>query len=161
MSRACIGEQAPAHIDRLLDDLFGRLLGDLFDVDAAGRAYHHYGRLAGAIEDDADVVLLGDIDGGRDQHFLDGQPFDVHAEDLAGDLASLLRRVAELDAARLATSADVDLRLDDDGYAKLAGDRFGLLGGGGDLAGLHGNAVPAQDFLRLVLMNLQLFSSLK
>ena len=77
----------------------------------------------------------------------------------ARGVARLLGRIAKLDAACLATPADVDLRLDDDRLAKLAGDLLGLAGRRGDLARLHGDAVPAQDLLRLVLMNLHRLDS--
>jgi len=59
-------------------------------------------------------------------------------------------------AAGLAASADVDLGLDDDGHAELAGGGFGFVRGGGDDAGLHGDAVPAEDVLRLVLVDFHL-----
>ena len=81
----------------------------------------HDGRLAGAVEDDAEVILFGDVERGRDEDLLDGQPLDVHAQDAAGDLARLCGGLAELDAARLAAPTDVDLRLDDDGDAELGG----------------------------------------
>ena len=147
-------QQPPAHVDRLADDLLRRLLGHLLDVHAARRADDGDGGLAGAVERDAEVVFLGDLDLGRDEDFLHRQPLDVHPQHLLRRFARQLRRVAELDAARLAASADVDLRLDDDGFAELARDGLGLLGGRGDLARLDGDAVAPQDVLGLILVNL-------
>ena len=86
----------------------------------------------------ADVVFLFDVERWRNQHLLDSQPLDVHPQDAARDLAGLGSILRELDAARLAASADVDLRLDDDGNAELLCDALSLFWGRGDLPGCTG-----------------------
>jgi hypothetical protein len=52
----------------------------------------------------------------------------------------------------------VNLRLYDDRAAEFAGDRFGLLGGGGNLARWNGDAALPKDFLCLVLVDIHLCS---
>ena len=53
-------------------------------------------------------------------------PLDVHAEDVAGVEADLIGVVGQLDAARLSTTTNFDLRLDDHGVASelRRGNRF-------------------------------------
>ena len=147
-------EQPPAHVNGLADDLLRRLLGHLLDVHAARRADDGDGRLAGAVERDAEVVFFSDLDLGCDEDFLHRQPFDVHPQHLLRRFSRQLWCVAELDAACLAASADVDLRLDDDRFAELARDGLGLLWGRSDLPRLDRNAVAPQDVFGLILVNL-------
>src|SRR5512135_1346050 len=60
----------------------------------------------------------------------------------------------ELDAARLAASACVHLRLDDDGAAQPPGDRFRLLRRGRDVAVGHRDAGGLQELAGLVLVQI-------
>src|SRR3712207_9569426 len=53
-----------------------------------------------AVEDDAEVVLTGDVNGRSDEQPLDGVSADIHAEDLPGGLTRFVRRRGQLDAAR-------------------------------------------------------------
>src|SRR2546430_10962482 len=62
-------------------NFFRSLCGDFFDVDAASRTHHQDGPLRRAIHDDADVTLAGDLYGRSDQHLMDGEALDRHAED--------------------------------------------------------------------------------
>ena len=83
------------------------------DLDAALGGPHEQDPPRGAIQDGGHVELLDDVGGRRDQHLADGHALDVHAEDGAGDPFGLIGRAGELDAARLAATADQHLRLDD------------------------------------------------
>ena len=64
-------------------DLLGLLLGDLLDVDAADRREDHHRLLAGAVPDDAGVVLLLDLRPRVDEHPARHVPVDLEREDLA------------------------------------------------------------------------------
>ncbi len=87
---------------------------DLLDVDAP-LAGDHDERLAGrAVDHHAEVVLVGDVGRRRHEHLAHRQPLDLHAEDRLGLLLRLRGRRGQLDPARLAAPAGVDLRLDDD-----------------------------------------------
>ena len=100
------------------DEFLWTLAGDFLDVDAALGAGHNQDLAPGAIEDDAEVEFLGDIDAGDDQDFVDGVSANVHAEDRAGGGVGIVRRARELDAASLAAPTGVDLGLDGDGAAE-------------------------------------------
>ena len=108
-------------VDVVADQLLGRLLGDLFDVDAALDAEHHQRLLGRAVEQHRGVVLGGDVRGVLDPQRAHDVAVDVHAEDVAGVLARLGLVGGELHAAGLAASADQHLRLDDDRVADLVG----------------------------------------
>ncbi len=105
-----------------------------------------------------DVRFGRDVRGGSHEHLFDRQPLDLHAEDLAGDLARFLGGLGELHAARLAAAAGVHLRLDHHRAAELARDRLGLGGGRRDLAGRNRNAFLSQQLFRLILVNVHAFS---
>src|SRR6185503_10994920 len=109
-----------ARIDEDLVNLIRRVGGDCLDVHAAFGARHQHDALRRAIDDHADVEFLLDVGA-----FLDQQASDIlsarpglvcdqlHAEDLPGQFAHGVDRLAELDAAALAPAAGMDLRLDD------------------------------------------------
>src|SRR6185312_14498044 len=80
---------------------------------------------------------------------------ELHAEDLAGELAGLLGRFGELDAAPLAAPAGMDLGLDDAPAAHLLADLRCLVRAVRHLAARCGHPIPAQDLLGLIFMNLQ------
>ncbi len=81
-----------------------------------------------------------------------------HAENLLGVEFGILAGAGDLDTTALAAAAGVDLRLDDDTACALgkefAGNRRGFFKGISHFAARNGDAVPGQDFLRLVLVNL-------
>ena len=53
-------------VERFLDDRVGVLRGDFLDLDAAFLADHHDGAALRPVDDDAEVIFLGDIDGRGD-----------------------------------------------------------------------------------------------
>ena len=153
--------QADGRVDVGLLDQVRRLLGDLLDLHAALGAGHHDGAAGRPVDDDAEVELLGHLEAFLDEHARDDAAFGAglvrdqrHADDGLGELLGLVGRLGELDAAALAAAAGVDLRLDDDGAAAEAlGDLRGLGGVERDLAARHGDAVPREDLLGLILVD--------
>ena len=129
--------------------------GHLFDVDAALAGSHHHHAAPRSVEDHAQVDLLADVRGRVDQHLLDGQALDVHAEDASGDLFRLGRRLGQLDAAGLAAAADQHLRLDDDRAADALGDCPRLGRGRCHVARGTGTAVLPEDAFCLELLQFQ------
>src|SRR5437868_15525044 len=94
-------------------NLFRSLCRDLFDVDAPSRTHHQDGALRRAIHDDTDVTLAGDLYGRSDQHLMDGEALDRHAEDGFRAGFGLGWRLRELHAAGLAPPSGMHLRFDD------------------------------------------------
>jgi hypothetical protein len=139
----------------------GCFLGHIFDVHAAGFGGHddHLGR--GAIRQNAEVELLGDVEPLLDQQFLDlfasgaGLFGDqVHPQNAVGVFIEFFRRPGNLDAAAQTASAGVDLCFHHHRVcAQFSGSRLGLFDGKGDGTVGNGNAVLAEKFFGLVFMN--------
>ena len=145
-----LAREALERVDVAADELLGRLLGDLFDVDAALDAEHHQRLLGGAVEQDRRVVLGRDVGGVLDPERTDRVAVDVHAEDVPGVLAGLRLVGGELDAAGLAAAADQYLRLDDDRVADPVGDADGVLDGVDGVAGGDPQSVAGEQLLALI-----------
>ena len=113
-------------VDGNLGQPVGLGRGDLFDLHPAlDRAHGQVGPV-GAIEQEGDVVLLGDVAGLGHQQLLHDVALDVQAEDVlrVGERVVGSRRV--LHSARLATTAGLDLCLHHHGLADLLGDGLRL-----------------------------------
>ena len=78
-----LAREADQRVDVMADQLLRRLLGDLFDVDAALDAEHHQRLLGRAVEQHRGVVLGGDVRGVLDPQRAHGVSMDVHPEDVA------------------------------------------------------------------------------
>jgi hypothetical protein len=153
------------HADRRVDDdaddgvgLRGR---DLLDLHAACRRGDDDDALGAAVHDEREVELLGDV----------GRFLDVEARDKLAAGTGLVRHEllaeqvfrraldlgvvrAHADAARLAARARMDLRLHDPLVAADLGGAIGrLLGAVGEAAAGDRNAVPMQQLLRLVFVD--------
>ena len=104
---------ARARVDRDLLDRVRVGLGDLLDLDAALDGRDAEVLTVGPVEQEGEVVLL--LRGRRrgDEHPLDGQALDLHAQDVGRVLEGLVGGLGELDAAGLAAAARLDLGLDD------------------------------------------------
>ena len=120
-----------------------------------------------AVHQDGEIIFLLDVHALGDEHLVDEPPLrpglvgDEHLpEHLAGDLLGFLGVLDEMHAALepvlerpLAPAAGVDLRLDDEFAADLAGDGGGFLRRVGDLARRRGDAVFLEEFLGLVFVD--------
>src|SRR5215212_8962675 len=156
------GAEADGRVDGLLQNQFGRVGGDLFDVHAAGRGGHEDGAPRRAVEHDAEVELLINREPLFDEQRAHLAPLgaglvrdELHAEYLAGQFLRLVGALRDLDAAALAAAARVYLRLDDDDLrAQLLRRVIRLLGRARDNPARHRDAVLPQKLLRLVLVNL-------
>jgi len=129
--------------------------GELLDLHAALDRAHGQVGAVGAVEQDGEVELLRDARTFGDHHGAHDVALDVEAEDLLGTLLRLVGGPCELDAASLAATAGLDLRLHDDDGRVPASDQFlsaatGIFGGGGDHATEHGHSVLLEDVARLV-----------
>ena len=133
--------------------------GDFLNIDAACRADHCHRRLRLAVHHDTQIVFFFDGQLGHHQHLLHGQPLDIHAQHTRGSIARLFRGIAKLNATSPATPTNIDLGLNDHRHPKVAGNLLGLLRRRGNLAGLNGYPIAAEDVLRLILVNLH-FGSL-
>jgi hypothetical protein len=172
-----VGLQARGRVDPHLEDLLGRLLGDLLDVHAALGAGHHHHAAGVAVDEHAEVELAGDAQALLDVHgahlgalvaSLDGDELaaehpprgvargagaTLHHLDAAGDGVFALVDLA------LAAAPGVNLGLHHhDLRAGLGDERLGGgldgVGGGGRDAARYGHAVLLEDLLALVLVNL-------
>ena len=109
-------------------DVVGVLLGDLLDVDPAHVGEEHHGALAGAVPDDAGVVLVGDVGAVVHEHAAGHVTVDLQVQDVLGVARRVLRGVREPHAAGLHPAAGQDLGLDHDRTGDLLGDPPRLVG---------------------------------
>ena len=125
--------------------------GDLFDLHAAlDRAHRQVGPV-GAVEQEGDVVLLGDVAGLGDQQLLHDVALDVQAEDVLGVGVGVVGGGGVLDATGLTAATHLDLGLDHHRLTDFLGDGLGVLRRVGDPARGGGNVVLGEQFLRLIL----------
>ncbi len=144
--------QAKEGIDGDLEDTLRRDPRYFLDLDAAfGRGHHHRPSL-GTVDDDAQIDLFGNVGRLIQQHFLDRQALDLHAQDLVRNLLCLVRVIGEADAASLATPTHQDLRFDDHTPAQSGGDLPGLLGCGRHVTLGDRDTIAGKDPLGLVFV---------
>src|SRR5690606_14817485 len=103
--------------------------------------------------------LRVDVGCGVDEHLLDRQAFDVHAQDARSVLFGLIGRAGELDASRLAAPADEHLRLHDGWPADLLRDLKGFFRCGCDLSTRNRYAELGKPELGLIFVELHVDSS--
>lgn len=125
--------------------------GHFFDLHAALHRAHREVGAVRAVEQEGDVVLLGDVAGLGDQQFLDDVTLDVQAEDVLGVFVRVFGSRGVLDTAGLAAAAGLDLRLDHHRATDLGGDRLSAVGGIGHPTGSAGDVVLVEQFFRLIL----------
>ena len=150
--------QAGVGAERFFEDQLGRFLGDFFDVHAAGAASHEHGQAGGAVDDDAEVQLAGDVAAGFDEDAADGLAFgarldgdELVIEQSAGNCGGFFGGANELHAVLLrvvfdrafAAAAGVDLGFHD-------GERAAeLLECGGGFVGVVATTMSAARRRRL------------
>ena len=144
-----------------LRDLLRRVLGDLLNLHAARRGGDDDGRLGRAVHRHAQIEFLRDVDGLLYEHCVDGHTLraglrgdEVRPEQPRGEFRRLIRTRNDLDAARLAAPARMNLRLDDGPAAKLLRDGPRLIGARCDAAIGNGDAEGFQYLFGLVFVNL-------
>ena len=130
ISRANASSTPLIGVDGHLGQPVGLGGGDLFDLHAALDRAHRQVGAVGAVEQEGDVVLLGDVAGLGDQQLLDDVALDVQAEDVLCVGERVVGGGRVLHAAGLAAAAGLDLRLHHHRLADLLGDRLRLFGGG-------------------------------
>ncbi len=144
------------------DSLDGRriLRRDFFDLHAALSGSHDDWLSEAAIERDPEVELLVEIERFLDQDLSHELTLgtglvrdELHPEDLAGDLHSLVGILGELDAAALPTPSGVNLRFDDDSSAELFSGLSCVLSLLDDDSARYGNSVSAKDFFGLIFVH--------
>ena len=151
-------------VDVLLDDLLGVLFGDLFDLDAALLGAHHDDAGAEAVNNEGEVKFFFDLRSLFDEQAVDDLALGSRlmrderlAEQFARVAAHFVGRLCDLDAARFAAAARVDLCLDDDdGGAELFGVVDGSVYGECGQSVRDFDAVFAQHLFGLILVNVHL-----
>ncbi len=83
-----------------------------------------------------------------------GRVSSRHAEDFFGDRLGVRRVLGDLHASALASSAGVDLRLDDDATAQFFRHRLGFFWSVRYLAARNGDTVTGKERLGLILVDL-------
>ena len=149
-------------VDRHLGQGLGPLLGEGLDVHATLTRAHRQVATLTTVEQDREVVLLGNVSSLGDHHLVNGVTLDVHAQDGLGVLGRLLRGLGDLHAASLATATHLDLRLDgDDGGAELRCGLGRLLGNLRDDASKHRHTVLLKQVAGLVFVQVHNLSTLR
>ncbi len=165
---ALVGLQANAGMDELFADLLGSLLGDFFDVHAAFGGGDDGVAAGAAIEEDGEVVFLGNVNGLGDEDFAHELAFRAGlmsdkglAKHLAGDVLRFFGCLDEMYAAfeavlegAFATATGMNLSFDDESTCTdfaCGGARF--LRCAGDDAFRTGDAEFFKQLLGLILVD--------
>ena len=155
------GRQAGSRVDRHPQDLVGRTLRQLLDLDAALGGGDQRDPSGGAVDRQCQIELAGDVAARLDIDPLDLAPFgsglvrhELFADQRLRRRRDLVLRAHQLDAAGLAAAAGMDLRLDDPNASADAPrhpDR--LVRGIGDAPLRHRHAEFREQLLRLVFVD--------
>src|SRR5439155_26460011 len=148
---AYLEREGPApRVGMELGDRLWMGLRHLLDLHAALGAENQHGLARIAVECEAQVELARDLLRGLAEDLLDGVALDRHPQYLARDALGIGRGPGELDATRLATSPDGNLRLDGDRAEGPGGERR-LVRGARQPAVGHGHPGRPKALLHLVL----------
>ena len=141
--------------DQRVDLDAGQRLGLLdredLDLHAALDAGEREEGAVGPVQQHGEVELPRDLGAGRDHDAPYRVALDVQPENAAGQFLGLRRVVRDLDAAGLAATARLDLRLDDDRAAELLGCRSYFFWGVGDDAGQYRHRIGLKKVPGLIL----------
>src|SRR5262249_30393906 len=155
------GLQAEARLDIFLQNEFGMLRGNLFDIHAARCGGHEYRFSSLSIDDDAQVELFPDIEPFFNEDLLYTAPFgsglsshEIHPDHPPRDFRGLVGRFCDLHASALPSSAGMNLRLDDNSAANPMSSLTRFVLCVSDLSAGNPDVVSRKNLLRLVLMYL-------
>ena len=124
---------------------------DRLDLDAALGRQHQQVLLGSTVQGERGVVLLGDVAGSLDPDSLHDVTLDVHPQDVGRVQPGLGGVVGELDPARLAAAANLNLRLDNDRIAGSVGLGNRFVDRRRDTARRHRDVVAGEVLLALIL----------
>ncbi len=141
---------ADGRVDRDLGQGFGALNGELLDFHAAFNRAHGQVVAVGPVQQDGEVVFLGDVSTLGDHHAVDGVALDVHPEDVGGVFKRLVSGLGDLDAAGLAAASGLNLCLYDSYAADFLGSCLCFFRGVRHDASKHGYTVRLEHIARLV-----------
>ena len=160
-ARALEGLQADSRVDNLFEDLLRRLGSYGLDIHAARLGAHHHHARCLTVNDKGEIILVTNACAGLDEQAL--YLFACRARLLRHQrlaqqfiriLPHLSQRFGNLDTARLATAARMDLRLDHRYRSRqllCCGD--GFLNAEGREAFRHSHTVLFQDLFALIFMD--------
>ena len=157
-----VGSQPQSWMNRLLEDQFRRLSRNGFDLDAALPTGHHDRPTRRTVEHEAEIELVDDVEPLLDERARDAPPGrpglmcdQLHADDLGGQPLGFIGVGCQLDAAALASTARVNLRLDDDrATAQASRGIASLFRGERHFAFRHWHSTVSENRFGLVLVNL-------
>ena len=133
--------------------------GQCLNVHAALHRAHREPVPLGPVDQQREVVFLGDVDTFGDHDRSDGVTLDVHTEDLLRGLTGRFGRLHDLHPARLAAATGLDLRLDHRHWCAQPLRRVGrLIRGRGHDTSRHWDAMGLEQISRLILEKIHLFS---
>ncbi len=160
-----IAEQARIGVEPLAKDTFGRLGGDFLDVHTPFAGDHQHRSGTGAVDDDAQVQLAGDVAAFFDEHLADDlagraglDRHQVMAQQGRRHVAGFGSALDQLNAVLLrifferafAAATGMDLGLDDGQLAAQLVERRGrLVTATGYNAARHGDSGVAKDLFGL------------
>ena len=107
-------------------------------------------KLGRTVEGEAGVVLLGDVGGVLDPDGLDDVTLDVETEDVRGVGSALVGVLGQLHTAGLASSAGVNLGLDNDRVTDTISDGDSFIHVAGGCAVGHRNAIGRKELFALI-----------
>ena len=142
--------QPDNRIDVQLHDRGWVFCCDFFDINATLCRQHQQVLLGSSVERERGVVLLGDVAGALDPHALDLVTLDVHADDVARMSANFVFVIRELDAACLAATTNLHLRLHDNRIPDSLSDGYRLIDGVRHVAGRYRDTERRKVLLALV-----------
>ena len=132
----------------------GFVRGGLLDLDAALGAGDDVIALRRAVEDEAEVVLLRDLGGRRDEHGPHRHALDVETDDLARALRRLVGAAASFTPPALPRPPTRTCAFTTTGPPMRSAAARAAVGGRGGLAREQRHAVARKDLLAPILLEL-------
>ena len=116
-------------VDGNLEDFLWRFFRHSLDIHTTFAAEHEYGTFRLAVDNDAHIILGGDVHGLAHQYAVYGEALDVHPQNASGMLKYFGLVAGKFHTARLSAPASVHLRLNHASFcAKFLESLYCLLG---------------------------------